>query len=411
MKYLTNLDLTKNELQNAVIQNLAVAPSSPKVGQIYYNTTDQIMYQYKKTGSNPDTYDWVTVGKQGTVTSVGTGSGLTGGPITSSGTISLDTAYGDTINPYGGKVKNTVLAGPDGSEGHTDNAVPTFRALVEADMPNSYLPLSGGIMTGNIDMNSNTITGLGDPGDDTSAATSKDYVDTAITTAINGVPDPMVFKGTVGTSGTIEWSSLPLASSSNVGYTYKVITKHTSAPVCEVGDTIISDGTSWVVIPSGDEPSGTVTSVAVSSPLTTNVNSGDPITSSGTISLANYYGDTKNPYNTKSPHYVLAGPASGSTAGAPSFRALVAADLPSHKLTFTNPALTAAGGAWTWAISNSSNTLGADVSVTVYEVSTGAVVIPDIVVNQSTGAITITINDTASASSLTAGTYKAVVIG
>ena len=411
MKYLTNLDLTKNELQNAVIQNLASAPSSPKVGQIYFNTTDQIMYQYKKVSSSPDTYDWVTVGKQGTVTSVGTGSGLTGGPITSSGTISLDTAYGDTVNPYGGKVKNTVLAGPDGSEGHTDNAVPTFRALVEADMPNSYLPLSGGIMTGNIDMNGNTITGLGDPGDDTSAATSKDYVDTAITTAISGVADPMVFKGTVGTSGTIEWSNLPLASSSNTGYTYKVITKHTSAPICEVGDTIISDGTSWVVIPSGDEPSGTVTSVAVSSPLTTNVNSGDPITSSGTISLANYYGDTKNPYNTKSPHYVLAGPASGSTAGAPTFRALVAADLPSHKLTFTNPALSASGGAWTWTIPDSSNTLGADVSVTIYEASTGAIVIPDIVVNQSTGAITITINDTASASSLTAGTYKAVVIG
>ena len=411
MKYLTNLDLTKNELQNAVIQNLAVAPSSPKVGQIYYNTTDQIMYQYKKVSSSPDTYDWVTVGKQGTVTNVGTGSGLTGGPITSSGTISLDTAYGDTINPYGGKVKNTVLAGPDGSEGHTDNAVPTFRALVEADMPNSYLPLSGGIMTGNIDMNGNTITGLGDPGDDTSAATSKDYVDTAITTAISGVADPMVFKGTVGTSGTIEWSNLPLASSSNTGYTYKVITKHTSAPICEVGDTIISDGTSWVVIPSGDEPSGTVTSVAVSSPLTTNVNSGDPITSSGTISLANYYGDTKNPYDVKYPHYVLAGPASGTSTASPTFRALVAADLPSHKLTFTNPALSASGGAWTWTIPDSSNTLGADVSVTIYEASTGAIVIPDIVVNQSTGAITITINDTASASSLTAGTYKAVVLG
>ena len=88
-----------------------------------------------------------------------------------------------------------------------------------------------------------------------------------------------------------------------------------------------------------------------------------------------------------------------------------AADLPSHKLTFTNPALSASGGAWTWTIPDSSNTLGADVSVTIYEASTGAIVIPDIVVNQSTGAITITINDTASASSLTAGTYKAVVIG
>lgn len=40
-KYLTNLDLNLNELQNAVIQNLASAPANPKVGQVYYNTTDK----------------------------------------------------------------------------------------------------------------------------------------------------------------------------------------------------------------------------------------------------------------------------------------------------------------------------------------------------------------------------------
>ena len=39
MKYLSNIDLSQNELQNAVIQKLAAAPSNPKIGQIYYNTT------------------------------------------------------------------------------------------------------------------------------------------------------------------------------------------------------------------------------------------------------------------------------------------------------------------------------------------------------------------------------------
>ncbi len=46
-----------------------------------------------------------------------------------------------------------------------------------------------------------------------------------------------------------------------------------------------------------------------------------------TAALADAYGDTKNPYGTKTANYVLAGPTSGS-ATEPSFRALVAADIP-----------------------------------------------------------------------------------
>ena len=96
----------------------------------------------------------------------------------------------------------------------------------------------------------------------------------------------MQFKGSVGSGGTIEWSALPSAAASNEGYTYKVITKHTSAPICEVGDTIISNGSSWVVIPSGDEPSGTVTSVGAEGASGSHLSvSGSPITSSGTISI------------------------------------------------------------------------------------------------------------------------------
>ena len=111
-------------------------------------------------------------------------------------------------------------------------------------------------------------------------------VSTAITNAVNALPEPMVFKGTV--SGTY-----PLSPA--VGDTYKATADSNNGvtPQYKSGDTVIysepSTGTfEWVVIPSGDEPDGTVTGVTGSDGVVTTDTElgGSTISKAGTVKLA-----------------------------------------------------------------------------------------------------------------------------
>jgi hypothetical protein len=75
---------------------------------------------------------------------------------------------------------------------------------------------------------------------------------------------------------------------------------------------------------------GSITIAATNSGTVTSVTGTSPVVSSGgatpAISLAASYGDTQNPYASKTANYVLAGP--NGSAGVPTFRAIVAADIP-----------------------------------------------------------------------------------
>lgn len=106
IKFLAGINLEKNELQNARIQNLASAPSSPVEGQIYYNTTNNVLQYYDNAG-------WETISaSSGTVTSVSGGTGLTG-TVTSTGSINVDYSGTDNIILSASAAIGTILDGGD----------------------------------------------------------------------------------------------------------------------------------------------------------------------------------------------------------------------------------------------------------------------------------------------------------
>lgn len=112
----------------------------------------------------------------------------------------------------------------------------------------------------------------------------------AVFTAIDNLPEPMVFKGSLGTGGTI--TALPVNGSASIGDTYKVITAGTYAgQAAKVGDlftclTKTSSANTWEYFPSGDEPSGTVTSIKISATSPIAIDSDAAITTSGTRTIS-----------------------------------------------------------------------------------------------------------------------------
>ena len=115
--------------------------------------------------------------------------------------------------------------------------------------------------------------------------------------------------------------------------------------------TVSNSGVTSAVAGTGISVSGATGAVTISNTGVTSVTGTSPVVSSGgttpAISLATAYGDTLNPYASKTANYVLAAP--NGSAGVPTFRAVVAADIPTLNQNTTGTASNVTG---TVAIAN-----------------------------------------------------------
>jgi hypothetical protein len=327
-------------------------------------------------------------GGSGTVTSVALTMpsifAVAGSPITTNGTlaVTLDT-----------QADNLVFAGPASGGA----AVPTFRSLVAADLPLATLSLfgavkpdgttisiSGGVLSA---VDTGTVTSVGLAlGGGIYTISGSPVTTTGTLTGTLANQNPNLFFAGAATGGAaaptfraIAAADLPLATVSAFG------------AVKPDGSSITISG-GVISAPGGG--SGTVTSVALALPSIFTV-SGSPITTTGTLT---------GTLNTQNANLVFAGPSSGGAAG-PTFRALVAADLPSGTTpTGANPTATAGPT----AVNGSAATfMRSDAAPAVQKASSsqfGIVEVDGITIAAAAGVISVgTIGTVASSSTPTPG--------
>ena len=133
--FLNNIDLVKNQLLNAVFQNLAVAPATPVEGQFYYNTTDKKMFYYNGTAWVDTTY-LLPIASATVLGGIKVGSGLS---IDNNGVLSATGTNVDIINNLTSDRTDAALAAAQGKalKGLIDTIQSTIDGLGTAATKNT----------------------------------------------------------------------------------------------------------------------------------------------------------------------------------------------------------------------------------------------------------------------------------
>jgi len=288
--------------------------------------------QLLRVNSGATALEYFTPTFTGTVTSVATdGLALTGGPITTTGTITHSTTSGYKHIPSGGVTGQFLKWSADGTatwsiDNDTIYTHPTYTyntPTADTVITLSSIPLISTLLQTNGHVTGGTYRKLVAGTNVTIGATSdgnitlnSSYVDTNTITRIQGTGGTLV-------SGDILIQGTGNISTSQLGNTVTITSNLTNLNQLTNG-------------PGYTTNVGTVTSIVAGTGL-----SGGTITTSGTIALATAYGDTINPYASKTANYFLATP--DGIAGSPTFRAIVAADIPTLNQNTTGTAATITG--------------------------------------------------------------------